>query len=70
MELAGLTLRSSYRYLMSEETFLPTAISHKFWVVSSTTFNRELQSASRNVNSKKKLREQKKVQYCFFLHAI
>ena len=53
MKFFSITQMGSYHYLMSEETFLPTAIFHKFWVVSSTTFDRDLRTASRNVDSKK-----------------
>ena len=53
LKFPPLAQMGSYHYLMSEETFLPTAICHKFWVVSSTTFDRDLRTASRNVDSKK-----------------
>ena len=56
----------SYYNLMPEETFFPTAIFLKFWVVSSTTFDRGLRTASRNVNSENSLEKEKKLQYCFF----
>ena len=54
LKFPPLAQMGSYHYLMSEETFLPTAICHKFWVVSSTTFDRDLRTASRNVYSKKR----------------
>ena len=40
-KIRALTQMGSYYNLMPEETFLPTAIFLKFWVVFSTTFERE-----------------------------